>query len=88
MKKTITIALLATVSAMFVAGFVSTLATQQAYAISSASSAGSSTGGAAAGSTVTEDRSSSAAAGGEDAAECDTGIDSLFFHADLACLGE
>ena len=32
MKKTITIALLAAVSAMFVAGFVSTLTTQQAYA--------------------------------------------------------
>jgi hypothetical protein len=38
MKKTITIALLATVSAMFAAGFVSTLATQQAYA--AAASAG------------------------------------------------
>jgi hypothetical protein len=40
MKKTLTIALLATVSAMFVAGFVSTLATQQAYAATSASSLG------------------------------------------------
>ena len=37
MKKTITIALLATVSAMFVAGFMSTLVPQQAYAAASAS---------------------------------------------------
>jgi hypothetical protein len=39
MKKTITIALLATMSAMFVAGFVSTLTTQQAYASNDATSA-------------------------------------------------
>jgi len=38
MKKTITIALLAAMSAMFVAGFVSTLATQQAYAATTSTS--------------------------------------------------
>ena len=37
MKKTLTIALLAAMSAVFVAGFVSTLGTQQAYAATSAS---------------------------------------------------
>jgi hypothetical protein len=60
MKKTITIALLAAMSAMFVAGFVSTLATQQAYAATSASSFGLSipgildaaTSGASAGQTL------------------------------------
>jgi hypothetical protein len=40
MKKTITIALLAAMSAMMVSGFVSTLATQQAYAATSSSSLG------------------------------------------------
>ncbi len=39
MKKTITIALLAAVSAMFVAGFVSTLTTQQAYAATASTGA-------------------------------------------------
>jgi hypothetical protein len=39
MKKILTIALLATVSAMFVAGFVSTLATQQAYAATASTGA-------------------------------------------------
>jgi hypothetical protein len=38
MKKAITIALLAAMSAMMVSGFVSTLATQQAYAATSSTS--------------------------------------------------
>jgi hypothetical protein len=45
MKKTITIALLAAVSAMFVAGFVSTLVPQQAYAATSAGAFGTSISG-------------------------------------------
>jgi hypothetical protein len=66
MKKTLTIALLAAVSAMFVAGFVSTLATQQAYAATSTSALGMSIPGLldAATSAASAGQTSSGSAGG------------------------
>jgi hypothetical protein len=66
MNKTLMIALLATVSAIFVAGFLSTLATQQAYAATSSSSFGLSISGLldAATSGASAGQTSSGSAGG------------------------